>query len=117
MWRLILIVNTLLMGVFSLLSAVSMMPLYNNYVCYQNNKPLPFISYFALGNLWIYKVIFLLWLLGLIFLWRRFKGTSMPVEYVQLHTAVTLLVGVLMLALFCLAGILPFIPITVGLSR
>ena len=121
MWRVSLVFNTLLMGVLSLASVIGIMRAHNNFVQYRNDdlgiRPLPALTQIALDNLWIYKAVPLLWLVGLIFLLWRFRKNALPIECVQLHTSATLFVGFFVLAFFCTAGILPFIPLIVGMSR
>lgn len=76
--------------------------------------PLPAITTFALDNTWIYGAVPCLWIGILLLLLWRFRGRAVPVELVQTHTSLTLLIGISMLAVFLMAGILPFVTLIVG---
>lgn len=115
MWRFTLILNSLLMGVFSFLSSASLIRLRNS-IDYNlfHGRPLPRISAFAISNTWIYSVVPLFWLVLLIVALKYLGKHSNRAEIVSLHTSATLFVGILMLSLFLLGGILPFIPMVLG---
>ncbi len=120
MWRLTLILNAALMGIFSLGSAASQTKLWNYYVQYPHvgeGTMLPAGSELALQVQWLYRAVPLIWLLItlalLILNWRK---PEPPRDMVQLHTSATLLVGVVMLGFFLIAGIMPFVSIVVKLG-
>jgi hypothetical protein len=119
MWRIPIILNTLLMLLFGFCSAMSIFRAYNQFVQYaqSGSKPLPLITSFTLDNTWIYLAIPGVWIGTTLFLFWRYRGKTLPEYGVQIHTSSTLFVGLTMLALFLLGGLLPFIPIIVGLSK
>jgi len=121
MWRITLILNALLMAVFSLGSAASQIKLRNLYVQYphvgENMPLLPAISNFALRIQWLFQVVPLVWaLLTLAVLILNWKKPESPRDLVQLHTSTTLLVGVFMLGFFVAAGVMPYVSIVVKLK-
>ena len=67
MWRITLVLNALLMGVFSLGSAASQIKLRNQYIQYphvgEGLPPLPAISDLALRCQWLLKAMPLAWAL------------------------------------------------------
>jgi hypothetical protein len=121
MWRVTLVLNALLMGVFSLGSAASQIKLRNQYIQYPHvgeaMPSLPAISDIALRCQWLLKTVPLVWffltLAILVLNWRKSKA---PRDLVQLHTSATLLVGVLMLGFFVTAGVMPFVSIVVRMK-
>jgi len=118
MWRLTLIFNTLLMGVFCLPSAIGMVAYGNLMFAFLDSKPLPPLIQFALDNLWIYAVLPVLWILGLAFFLWRFRKVGLSAEAVQLHTSATLFIGGFFVMVFlCVTGILPLISLTMCLCR
>lgn len=118
MWRLTLILNSMLIGLFSLLSYASLTALsYAVDFDVFHGKPLPAISAFALSYTWICAAIPLVWLIAYCLLLGYLSRHPNRNEVISLHTSTTLFVGILMLATFCLGGILPFIPLIVGLRH
>ncbi len=120
MWRVTLILNALLMTVFSLGSTVSQIKLCNQYMLYprvgEGMPPLPAISELALQAQWLLQAIPIVWaLLTLTLLILNWKKPEPPRDLVQLHTSATLLIGVFMLGFFVTAGIMPYISIVVGM--
>jgi len=121
MWRVTLVLNALLMAVFSLGSAVSQIKLYNEYIQYPNGgesmRPLPAISELALQVRWVLPTVPILWaFLTLALLILNWRKPEPPRDLVQLHTSVTLLVGVFMLVFFVAAGVMPYVSILVGMK-
>ena len=121
MWRVTLILNALLMAVFSFGSSASQIKLHNQYVQYPNAESelplLPAISELALRIKWLLQVVPIFWvLITLALLILNWKKQEPPTEIVQLHTSATLLVGMVMLIFFVTAGIMPYISIVVGLK-
>ena len=121
MWRVTLILNAVLMAVFSLGSAASQIKLRNQYIQYphvgESMPRLPAISEIALQIQWLLQVVPLLWaLLTLALLVLNWKKPEAPRDLVQLHTSATLLVGVFMLGFFVTAGVMPYISIVVSLK-
>jgi hypothetical protein len=121
MWRVTLVLNALLMGVFSLGSAASQIKLRNQYIQYPHvgeaMPSLPAVSDIALRCQWLVKTMPLVWacltLAILILNWRKPES---PRDVVQLHTSVTLLVGVFMFGFFVTAGVMPFVSIVVRMK-
>lgn len=119
MWRISIILNTLLMIVFGFGSAMSLVRLQNRYVQYpeHNPKPLPIISIFALNNTWLYIAIPTVWIAIAVFLLWRYSGKTLPENYAHLHTSCTLFFGLIMFSVYIWGGVLPFIPIINGMSK
>jgi hypothetical protein len=118
MWRITLILNALLMAVFSYGSAASQIKLHNQYVQYPHvggqMPDLPAISSLALRLQWLLKTVPILWaLLTLALLIWKWRQPEPPRDWVQLHTSATLLIGVFMLGFFVVAGVMPYISIVV----
>ena len=118
MWRITLVLNALLMGVFSLGSAASQIKLRNQYIQYphvgEGLPPLPAISDLALRCQWLLKAMPLAWgLLTLTVLVLNWRKTEAPRDVVQLNTSATLLVGVFMLVFFVTAGVMAYVSIVV----
>ena len=126
MWRITMVLNALLMGVFGLGSAVSQIRLHNLFVRYPQSgeklfggsDTLPAISLFALHHHWLYQAIPLAWALGVLAIligWRKNgeKGNIIA----GVHTSATLLVGVIMFLFFVAAGVMPFVPLVVGIAK
>lgn len=113
MWKLTLILNALLMGVFGFGSAASQIKLRNMYVMYPSASegvPLPAISDLALKIQWAFTAIPIAWaLLTLILMILNWRKSEPPRDMVQLHTSATVLVGLFMLGFFVMAGIIPFL--------
>jgi hypothetical protein len=120
MWKLTLILNALLMGVFGFGSAVSQIKLRNMYVQYPHageGVPLPAISDLALKSQRAFVAIPIAWVIGtLILMILKWKRSEPPRDMVQLHTSATVLVGLFMLGFFVVAGIIPFLSFVVKMS-
>ena len=119
MWRITLILNALLIGVFSLGSAASQIKLHNQYVQYPNAESnachLPAISGLALRLQWLLPTVPIAWaLLTLVLLILFWRQSEPPRDVVQMHTSATLLVGLFMLVFFVAAGVMPYVSIMVG---
>lgn len=123
MWRLTLILNALLMGIFALGSAASQMQSHNYFVeCPETggellgNAQLPSITVWALRTIWLCWLVPLLWgILTVVLIASLSRRDEPNIEIIQLHTSFTLLVGMSMLTFFIVAGIIPFITIYVGM--
>ena len=120
MWKITILCNTLLMCVFGLASAASQIKLRNAFVRYPNTTKgweLPCISDLALKLHWTYSAIPWAWVaLGVLVIILNWKKTEPPRDVIQLHTSATLLIGFFMVAFFTVAGVMPFIPLVVGMS-
>ena len=89
MWRITLVLNALLMGVFSLGSAASQVKLRNQYIQYphvgEGLPPLPAISDLALRCQWLLKAMPLAWALltltVLVLNWRKTEARRCPTQY------------------------------------
>lgn len=119
MWRLPLILNTLLMLVFGFLSGGAFAYATNEFVTYRDPapKPLPSVTIFAVSNGWIALTLPSLWILLLFFLLWRFRAQPCSETALHVHAAATLLFGVVMLSVFLLGAILPFVSLTTRLSH
>lgn len=126
MWRISLILNALLMAVFGLGSTVAQIQLRNLFVRYPESgekflggpEMLPAISLFALHYHWLYQAIPIIWALATvaILIFYRSKGPEGS-GMASLHTSATLLVGVTMILFFTAAGVMPFVPLVVGMEN
>ena len=118
MWKLSLACNTLLMCVFGLATSITQIRL-TNAIQYDefDGLALPPLSQLTLNAEWIAVAVPAVWVIsGLILLVLNWKREEPPQDIIQLHTSITLLVGITMLTLFAIAGILPFVSIIVKLS-
>lgn len=118
MWRLPLILNTILMWIFAFTGGVSIARLYNHYVQYPDAgaKPLPVFSTIALDIPWLLLAIPLIWTLALFVLLKRFHHRPPSAEFMNFHLSLSLFVGLSMLLFFVLAGAMPFIDLRKGLQ-
>ena len=119
MWRVPLVLNTLLVCLFGCLSMGSQIALHNRFVQYAEPepKPLPSISELAIHYWWIYAALPLAWILLLAVLLLRFHRTGIAAIYQNVHASASVLVGMLMLGFFVLAGVLPFVSLVVGMQK
>ncbi len=119
MWKLTLVLNALLMGVFAFSSAASQIMLRNNYIRYSDESgsmPLPAISDLALKIQWALLAVPVIWaMLTFVLIILNWRKAESPRDVVQLHTSATVLFGLFMLGFFIIAGILPFLSMTVKL--
>lgn len=118
MWRISLILNTVLMWIFAFTAAASIAKLHNHYVQYPDEgaKPLPVFSTIALEIPCLLLAIPLIWTIALFVLLKRFHHRPPSPEFMNLHLSASLFVGLSMLLFFVLAGVLPFIDLRKGLQ-
>lgn len=121
MWKVTLILNALLMALFGLSGSVSQIKLTNQFIQYPHAgeaiPPLPPISDIALRSQWLLATMPVLWaLLTCLLMALYWKRDEPPRDMVQLHTSATILFGVLLLAFFVTAGILPYVSILVHMK-
>jgi hypothetical protein len=114
--------NVGVLAVMSLGACLSQARLRNNYLSYPDvSRPmelLPQISTIAIKAYWLTYSVPLAWLVFSVFLlfWPNHK-LEKRMDIVQLHTSATLLIGATILLFFVVAGMLPFIRISLGLSQ
>ena len=114
MWRITIISNVFLMGLFWLASLVSMSMAHNRLVQYVENgllTAIPLITDWALSvRLWA-GLIPLVWAIFSFVIWRKVsdKQPESRTEYLLAFTTITLITGCAMLIFFTLGGILPFL--------
>ena len=115
MKSLTLAVNTLLMAAFGLAAGLSQFQL-NEILAYSDvYSSLPPASSIALDIQWICWAVPLAWLLVSILTFAVFhRDDQRFANAVQLHTSVTLLVGVVMLGFFVMTSIIPFVSLVTG---
>ena len=114
MWRITLIVNALILFGFWLTGAIAISPAFNRFVLYTDGKPvfqLPLLtatvceirfSSIIMPVIWlIVSLCFMIWLDG--------KNETDRTKWVQLHTSVSIFCGLIILIVFSLAGVLPFL--------
>lgn len=116
MWRITIISNALLMGLFWLASLISMSMAYNRLMQYVESGTLaviPLLTEWALSvRLWA-GLVPLVWMILSFITWQK-VADKQPVsrtEYLIAFTTITLVVGFAMLIFFTLGGILPFLSI------
>jgi hypothetical protein len=118
MWRIPLILNTVLMWVFTVTAGVPMAILDNYYVQYpdEGGKPPPVFSAIALEIPWLLLAIPLVWTIALFVLLKQFHHRPPSAEFMNLHLSLSLFVGLSMLLFFVLAGVMPFIELRKGMQ-
>ena len=113
MWRVTIIANAFMMGLFWLASLLSVAFAYNRFVQYPPTKAsmaLPLPTELALSTqLWA-GLIPLAWIILSYVIWRkvRDKKPESRSEYLLAFTMVTMTIGFAMLIFFALAGMQPF---------
>ena len=114
MWRITIIANALMMGLFWLASLISVSITYNRFVQYPaSNAPvaLPLPTELALSiRLWIGMLPFS-WIILSYVIWQKIKDKQPESrsEYLLAFTTITMIIGFSMLIFFALAGTLPFL--------
>jgi Na+-translocating ferredoxin:NAD+ oxidoreductase RnfD subunit len=117
MKNLTLVINTLLMAIFGLAAGSSQFHLQQvrDHPDSFYDLVLPLASLFALDNQWICWAVPIAWLLVSILTFAVFhRDDQRFTNAVQLHTSLTLFVGVVMLSFFVLTSIVPFVPLILG---
>ncbi|MGD8771313.1 MAG: hypothetical protein PVJ20_13670 [Desulfobacterales bacterium] len=113
MWRITIIANALMMGLFWLASLLSVSIAYNRFVQYPASKSpmvLPSPTEFALSiQLWA-GILPLAWSVLSYVIWQKVKDKEPEArsECLLAFTSITMIVGFLMFIFFALAGTLPF---------
>ena len=113
MWRITIIANALLMGLFWLTSLLSVSIVYNRFVQYSASKApmaLPLPTEFALSiRLWA-GILPLSWIFLSYVIWQKVKdkGPEHRSECLLTFTSITMIVGFSMFIIFALGGTLPF---------
>jgi len=114
MWRITIIANALMMGLFWLASLLSVSLTYNRFVQYPAmGAPLalPLPTELVLSvRLWI-GILPLAWIILSYVIWQKVKEkqTESRSEYLLVFTTITMIAGFSMLIFFALAGTLPFL--------
>ena len=113
MWRMTIIANALLMGLFWLASLLSVSIAYNKFVQYPATKApmaLPLPTELALSTqLWA-GILPLAWIILSYVIWQKVKdkGPEARSECLLSFTSITMIVGFSMFIFFALGGTLPF---------
>ena len=117
MWRITIIANALMMGLFWLASLLSVSLSYNRFVQYPTGggEPvaLPLPTELALSiRLWA-GILPLGWIILSYVIWQKVKDKQPESrsEYLLAFTTITMIAGLSMLIFFALAGTLPFLSI------
>ncbi len=114
MWRITIIANAIMMGLFWVLSLLSTSLAYNRFAQYPENGAvgvLPLPTELALSiQLWI-GILPLSWIILSYVIWQKVKNkqSESRLEYLLAFTTITIVTGLSMLTFFTLAGILPFL--------
>ena len=114
MWRITIIANALMMGLFWLASLLSVSITYNRFVQYPaSNAPvaLPLPTELALSiQIWA-GILPLGWIILSYVIWQKVKDKQPESrsEYLLALTTITMIIGFSMLIFFATAGILPFL--------
>ena len=116
MWRITIIANAVMMGLFWLASLLSVAIVHNRFVQYppaDRSMALPLLTDLALSTqLWA-GLLPLVWIILSFIIWEKVKNKAPESrsEYLVAFTAITLVTGFTMLIFFILGGILPFLSI------
>lgn len=112
-----LAVNALIMIAFAGMSSVMMAPIINRAMGYPSEtyslSAIPLLTHALMTRMWLTWMIPLIWILitlGMILT----KKTEQ--QHISLHTSATILVGLVLLSVFAIAGIIPFVPVICHLS-
>lgn len=113
-WQFIIFLNVLIVFGFWLVGIVTISPAYNHFILYpeiSDTEAMPVLTSFIFSVRFISLLIPFLWLVISIGWIKKLKKLSQPerVEWVQLHTSVSVLGGLMLFIAFTLAGILPFL--------
>jgi len=114
MWRVTILANAILMGLFWLASIISMSMAFNRLVQYVKSEALnavPLLTDAALSvRLWAGLLPFV-WIILSFLAWKivKNKEPESRSEYLLAFTSITVIAGFSMLIFFALAGILPFL--------
>ena len=116
MWCVTIIINSLIVFLFWAVGFLAISPAYNHFVGYANlpgEFPLPIWTDLVFSVRLTSLVVPAVWLfISLIYLfWLKNKDVPRRTELVQLHTSVSILLGLLFFAIFLTAGILPYLKI------
>jgi hypothetical protein len=110
MWKLTLVLNVAIAWFVSLGSAIFLVSLrYADSAYARFEATLPAPSRIALSSSWLLWVVPLSWtvITLALLIWHR-KTAEASRDMVQLHTSATLLIGIMLLAFFSAAGLMPF---------
>lgn len=116
MWRINIIVNNFILFGCYLIGAVAVTPAYNHFVQYADGvspENLPVLTATICSIRFSGIIIPVLWLMFSLIFMIRLKNRQGPVlnQWVQLHTSVSILSGIIIVFVYSLAGILPFLKI------
>lgn len=118
--RITILSNTAVMGVFGFASRASQIQV-DNVLMYPDAydglaETFPLITVMALRVQWLCWGVPLIWLGSAAILVLLLRKMTLPRanSIVQLHTSITLLVGMILLMFFVVAGVLPFCEFVVG---
>jgi len=113
MWRVTIIANALMMGLFWLASLLSVSIAYNRFVQYSPTKApmaLPLPTELALSIQFWAGLLPLAWMILSYVIWKKVKDQEPESrsEYLLAFTTITMVAGFSMVIFFALAGMLPF---------
>ncbi len=121
MWRVSILANAALMGLFWVMGQLPAELLHNRFVRYPDKDvplALPAVSHWALTIRELSVLVPLGWLILCILIWRRAKADPPPArtEHLLAFTVITVTVGTAMVFFFAAAGLLPFLRIGTGIG-
>lgn len=113
-WKFTISVNALIVFGFWLAGQIAVAPAYNYFVEYSETSDtvsLPVITNLVFSVKFISVAIPIFWLVVSIILMKRLQKRSQleKIGWVQLHSSVSVLMGLLLFLIFALAGVLPFL--------
>lgn len=114
MWRVTIIANALMMGLFWLASLLSVAIVHNRFIHYppsDRSMALPLPTELALSIQFWAGLLPLAWIILSYVIWKKVKDQEPESrsEYLLAFTMATIVVGIAMLIFFALAGMLPFL--------
>lgn len=118
MWRVTLIINCLILFLFWVAGFIALSPAFNHFIQYAEvvgKIDLPILTDAIFSARLSSLLIPAGWLLGSV-LWMlalKKKEPARRAELAQLHSSLTLLIGLLIFVVFLTAGVLPFLKIGV----
>lgn len=113
-WQFTIFVNVLIVFVFWLAGFLVLSPAFNHFIQYtetNGTEVLPVFTSFIFSLRFFSLLIPLVWLVVSTVLMNRSRsGTQLDrLELVQLHTSLSVLIGLTLFLVFALAGTLPFL--------
>ncbi len=118
MWRISIILNALFLLVCAVFSGIPFLILQNRFVDYppKDGRPLPVLTQAVLGSGWVLIALPLIGLVTTIAIFAFFRSRPIPGHLLSTHLSATVLLGVTTFLTFLAGGVLPFIPVIVGMQ-